>query len=204
MLQAKFRPLNGWPRQATPASERKVSPFRATYASTLDLLEVELNRIEAEDVTIYADVQPAEIRNDGWLRGGSKPRSSGLILTFESPAGKVSMPCDTYQDWQDNLRAIALSLEALRAVDRYGVTKRHEQYRGFRALAAPPAQMTRETAAQMLSTYTGAEYPATSLLRDRDQVKEAYRRAAAVHHPDRGGDRHTWEALNQARAVLLA
>ena len=32
-----------------------------------------------------------------------------------------------------NLRSIALGLKALRAVDRYGVSRRGEQYAGFRA-----------------------------------------------------------------------
>lgn len=38
---------------------------------------------------------------------------------------------DTCVLWQHNVRSIALGLEALRAVDRYGITKRGEQYAGF-------------------------------------------------------------------------
>lgn len=42
--------------------------------------------------------------------------------------GHLSYPCDTFTTLQDNLRVIALALEALRMVDRYGVTRRGEQY----------------------------------------------------------------------------
>lgn len=39
---------------------------------------------------------------------------------------------DACQDWRHNVRSIALGLEALRAVDRYGISRRGEQYAGFR------------------------------------------------------------------------
>lgn len=35
--------------------------------------------------------------------------------------------------WRHNVRSIALGLEALRAVDRFGISRRGEQYAGFRA-----------------------------------------------------------------------
>jgi hypothetical protein len=40
---------------------------------------------------------------------------------------------DVCEFWQHNVRSIALGLEALRAVDRYGISKRGQQYAGFRA-----------------------------------------------------------------------
>lgn len=40
---------------------------------------------------------------------------------------------DACEFWQHNVRSIALGLEALRAVDRYGISRRGEQYAGFRA-----------------------------------------------------------------------
>ena len=52
----------------------------------------------------------------------------------------MSYPCDKYSNWQANLRAIALSLEALRAEDRYGVTRRAEQYKGWAKLLPPNAE----------------------------------------------------------------
>lgn len=47
---------------------------------------------------------------------------------------------DKFPSWQDNLRAIALGLEALRKVERYGFVKDDEQYTGFKALTAGAAE----------------------------------------------------------------
>jgi hypothetical protein len=43
---------------------------------------------------------------------------------------------DMFPSWQDNLRAIALGLEALRKVERYGIANRGEQYAGWAQLTA--------------------------------------------------------------------
>ena len=49
------------------------------------------------------------------------------------PAKRLVYATDCCDFWQHNLRSIALGLEALRAVDRYGISRRGEQYAGFRA-----------------------------------------------------------------------
>jgi hypothetical protein len=62
-----------------------------------------------------------------------------VVLSFTATRvpGKPQLRYEvsTYTDWQDNVRGIALGLHALRAVDRYGVTKRGEQYAGWKALS---------------------------------------------------------------------
>lgn len=42
--------------------------------------------------------------------------------------------CDRFLRWEDNLRAITKTLDALRAVDRYDVVQGGEQYAGFKQL----------------------------------------------------------------------
>jgi DnaJ-class molecular chaperone len=37
-----------------------------------------------------------------------------------------------------------------------------------------------------------------------EQIKLAYRRLAAIHHPDRGGDRDKFDEINKAYRVTLA
>jgi hypothetical protein len=44
---------------------------------------------------------------------------------------ELDLPVIVYT-WQDNLRAVALGLEALRRVERYGIAQRGEQYAGWR------------------------------------------------------------------------
>jgi hypothetical protein len=117
MLNATFRPLENWPGMRT--IERKDATFRSTYPQTLDLLETELDKIRAKEIVIQVEGLTLEyIRNDGWPRSGNwangRYGGPGVIVSFESPKGSISMPCDNFRDWQDNLRAIAKSLEALR------------------------------------------------------------------------------------------
>ncbi len=144
MLNAQFRPLDHWPGPRT--KYRKNATFRAGYSQTLDDLEYELDRLSARDVVIQVDgLSLQDIRNDGWPRG-SWNGGPGVVVSFESPKGSISMPCDRFGDWRDNLRAIAKSLEALRMVDRYGVTRGNEQYRGWAKLADPNAKWRRKHA----------------------------------------------------------
>jgi hypothetical protein len=62
-------------------------------------------------------------------------------------------------DWQHNVRAIALGLEALRKVDRYGITRRGEQYAGWKALPAGigigATHMTSEVATKVIIEESG-------------------------------------------------
>jgi hypothetical protein len=135
MIEARFVPIDKWPGKRTIA--RLDDRFRSNYISTLDLLESELRHLRAKDVVIQAGFTRGQLRNDGWPKAGERPKDPGIVISFESPKGPLSFPCDRYTDFQANMRAIALSLEALRAVDRYGVTRQAEQYRGWQQITAP-------------------------------------------------------------------
>ncbi len=134
MLDVRFRPITLWPRKETAG--RISAPFVAPYTKTLDLLEYELGKLKARDIVIQADFAMADLSNDGQPRSGKFPRSPRVILSFEGSKGALSIPCDRFISWTDNIRAIALSLEALRKVDRYGITVSDEQYRGWAQLPA--------------------------------------------------------------------
>lgn len=129
-----FVSLSAWPTTPTLANKRKRSQFSSSWSNTVGLLESELNAIQASNIVLQADCDRDQIRIDGQLRATAKLRGPGVILSFDSKKGACSFPCDKFTDWQSNVRAIALSLQALRAVDRYGVTKSNEQYRGWNAL----------------------------------------------------------------------
>lgn len=204
MIDARFRPIETWPGTRTASYRRKRAQFRATYAQTLDLLEKELGYLRARDIVIQAGFGVDQIRNDGWPRSSARPKSDpGVIVSFRSPKGELSFPCDRYLDWEDNLRAIALSLEALRAVDRYGVTQQAEQYRGWQALPAPPPPsntLSRDTAATVLANYS--VFTPSEILTQAEKREEAYRQAAKRTHPDAGGSHEAFVLVQQAKRAL--
>lgn len=130
-----FRPLANTVR---PHRSRRHSPFKANWSKTVTLLARELRAVRAANVVLEVDMRESDIRLDGLPRADRRPASPVVVLSFKARAvhGQPDLryEVDTFWDWQDNVRAIALGLEALRAVDRYGVTKTGEQYKGWKAL----------------------------------------------------------------------
>jgi len=197
-----FRPIQTWPRKSeTKGFAQKRAPFKATYSQTIDLLDDELRRAGAVGtVVIEVFLSADKIRMDGAMRADARPDKPGIILRFTGKHGAVTMPCDRYRDWHDNLRAIALTLESLRAIDRWGTTYSGEQYRGWTAL--PPAggaeQMSLGDAATLLHKY--APFTTTDwIVSDVTAFRMAYRAAQEAAHPDKHGG--TAEAVEEQKRV---
>lgn len=207
-LEARFVPLKDWPGDRERSRQR--ARFDSSYAKTLELLADELRRLAARQVVIQAGFSPYDIRNDGWPRSNAKkPVDPGVIVSFQSKHGPLSYPCDRFTDWQDNLRAIALSLQALRAVDRYGVTRRAEQYRGWTQLPPPPPQpppfsgfATKHAAAEWLLKVTGEPFRPHVVIDDLLVREAAIRTARRRLHPDAGGSHEEFIRIEQARKKL--
>ena len=202
-----------WPEKEETEDRRK-SPFNATWSNTLELLAFELDKLSARTVTLRTMHSAYDVRLDGKLRADStNPKHPGVILTFEKFEGwdedtqqsryvEMKFPCDTFTYWKDNVRAIALALEALRKVDRYGV-RSGSQYAGFKAL--PPgdfaAVMTPELAADFIAKAAGmGNVPAiaTSIIQNVAFGESVYKTAAKTLHPDKGGDAEEFKKLESA------
>lgn len=196
-MQLQYRPLPAiWPSgQRTPISQRRRSPFKAGWPNTLDLLERELRHLGvgySDRIVIEAGFQEHEIRLDGYPRANARPHDPAIVISFESRWGPLRYGCDTYEDHQSNVRAIALSLEALRSVDRHGVTKRGEQYAGWMALPAPGESETAREAERFIRQEGGLGPDAA--------LEAAYKAAAKRLYPDMPtGNRELWDALQRAR-----
>jgi len=203
-VRYEIRPLVAWTDPET-ASRRSTSRFRASWQDTLDFLSAEIGKIGGkEPVVIQLDVQEGDIRLDGMLRANARVGHPGVVVSFDSDFGPLRYATDAYEkdwahgmpSWQGNLRAIALTLEALRAIDRWGVSKRGEQYTGWKALPAT----------------SGVTFPSAdeALRWMRDQagdtgpLKTVYRDLAKRLHPDVGGSAEEWEKLSAARLLLMS
>jgi hypothetical protein len=198
MIDARFVLIEKWPGEKRLSYKRQDAPFRAAYAKTLDLLERELRHLRAKQIVIQAYFDRASIRNDGWPRSSARPKEPGVVVSFIGKAGEMAFPCDTYKDWEDNIRAIALSLEALRRVDRYGVTHHNEQYKGWAKLPPASDRMSARDALAFIQLYAGMA--PTS----REKLAEAYRIAARKLHPDTGGSPDQFILLGKAKAAIEA
>ena len=192
MLNAIFKPIIDWPTKKTPSHARGRSRFKVTYAKNLEDLERELAAITARSVVIQLYLESKDIRNDGWPRSSARTFDPGVILTFQKGQDVVSMPCDTYQTWEQNLRAITLTLHALRMVSDYGVSAHGEQYKGFTCLEAPKQESKRDLAVRFIATW--ADVRNEDVIHDLDG---SYRLAARRLHPDSGGNHDMFVQLQE-------
>src|ERR1051325_4819633 len=201
----RYVPLpSKWPGRNRPTGwkpTRSPFKFKAWDRVVRELLE-EVAKVNGRDVELAIDVRnPAYWRNDGGLRADARPESSRIIVSFTRPDGrKLVFPCDAYGDWQDNVWAIRLSLEALRSIDRYGVTQGDQQYVGFAALPPGREEMTVERAREIVADLADLEPQALAF---PSVFVVAVPRARARAHPDReGGSTARFQELEQAVKLL--
>lgn len=228
------RPLTSWPGQLRDDAERKPNPFTATDTQTRELLIREARHLGATEIVLQIALEESQIRLDGEPRAGAKAKHPAITVVLpDSTQGRISWSTDLYrggarwtyrggdrrlEGWQVNLRAIALSMEALRAADRHGVMQ-GRQYAGFRELGAgieaPDQVMTVESAATFVVSHADlaraeADGAFALFTGQRESVGQqravvlatAYRRAARRLHPDAGGGDELFARLQQAREVL--
>jgi hypothetical protein len=166
-MRATWRPLPAWPY---PPRTPQSTSFRAEWGATLELLEHEIEAIGGDDPVVGLVCEPSQISMSGSLKAGGRVsvRHAGAEVSFAVGARRMTFHTDAFPYLSWNLRAIALGLEALRRVDRYGITSSGEQYAGFAAITA------------------GGPDPARGaiLVERAGGVTEALKR----HHPDHDGD----------------
>jgi hypothetical protein len=216
-----FAPIREWPGASAPAL-LTVARFRTTPAKSLELLEREIARVNGRLAVVFLDVPFGAIKQDGKLYADARPTTSRVLVTFtrgiRGVAAEVRFACHRYRTWADNLHAVALTLEALRAVDRHGATAKDEHLVGFTALpsgasSAPPAPgsvaLSPEQAARVIASHLdlsdyGRAIVETALL-SRNASANALgtaREARGRAHPDAGGDADTFARVQAAYEVL--
>lgn len=182
---------------------------RVPLSKTLGELETSFAALQAKNPRLLVAITSGDLRLDGRLRAGATPWHPGVILVFDTPAGEMRYPADLYTHWEDNLRAISLTLTALRSIERHGVAH-GQQYGGFLAIesarAVPSTPFTREPSsvrgwlAATIATVDDGEPgdPALLSLASRTLI----RKAQAATHPDRGGDPELFRLVSLAEVYL--
>ena len=175
-----------WPpgRPRTPDWKRRPSPFKTTPAKASAYLEEELRRLGARNVIISSNLK---LRQDGYPYA-QQPRNAdeGIAVYFSRKGRDMAFACDTFAKREDNMHAIAKTIDALRGIERWGSSDMMEQaFTGFTALPAPAQPRW------WVDLGVPADAPS-------EVVEKAYRQLRAVHHPDRGGDADSFRAVQAA------
>lgn len=102
------------------------------------------------------------------------------------------MAIDQYTRVEQNIAALAATIEAMRAIERHGGAVVMERaFTGFATLPAPGAALAWWDVLGLAQTATA------------DEIKSAHRRLASQHHPDKGGTAEQMAAINKARDEAL-
>jgi hypothetical protein len=201
-----FEPLSSWPYPDVGVAG---CPFRAKWTGTRQMLLDEAEFLGAQVVVIELDLTPADLRQNGEIRANARLRSGRVRVSLDTRHGPLQYACGRYDGagwhgvlpWHANARAIALTLQALRAVDRYGAVEGGQQYAGFRALPAGPTPAPFASAEEAMRWMRAQADPGGAAVLD---AAAAYRAAARRLHPDTGADPAEWDRLDYARQLLTA
>lgn len=178
-----------WPERQgrTPAHKRHHAAFKVELARSRDELLHELKLLTAKDIVISTNVPT---RRDGLPYADARePADPGVAVYFERKGTPFVLACDTYNKVKYNLRAVGVTVAALRSIERHGSTSMLEQaFTGFAAL--PPAGRV-EPWWEVLGVTAQAS---------DTTVRDAFRELARLHHPDVGGDSARMALITEAFA----
>jgi hypothetical protein len=173
----------GRPRTKNPERSR----FRITFGRARDEVRSEVNLLGAANLIISTNLP---LRRDGLPYAmRASPDDAGVAAYFEHDGRRVCFACDRWAKIEDNMHAIALTVGALRGIDRWGTGDMlAAAFTGFIALPAPGAAKTWR---EVLGVG-----PHENLM----AAKWAYRALASENHPDKGGSPARMAEINAAWA----
>lgn len=186
-----------WPESEprTLRHQRKYAPFKVTLARARDELFDELRLLGARGVVLSTNM---ELRRDGLPYAKQRRLDDpGAAAYWEIDGQAFAMACDTYETLRGNVRALGLSVKALRALERYASRSiRDRAFQGFAALPAN-AGADGERPWRIVLGYADADRP------DNRHIWSRFRVLVRGAHPDQGGSQEAMRELNRAKQQAL-
>lgn len=174
-----------WPQGTPRAIQQRKSAFKTTsIGAARDKLISEIRMLGGSDLVISTNLK---LRKDGLpISDQSQPLDRGVAIYFKWRKAPRSIACDKWNRIEDNIHALALSVSAMRGLERWGATDILQKvFQGFTALPAPKGSQWWE-----VINVTRAS--------DLDFIEDRYRSLAKRAHPDNGGSVEKMTALNRA------
>jgi hypothetical protein len=180
-----------WPLQWPVGKPRTEFPGTSKFGSrsieqAVVILRKQVELLCGGSVVISTNIK---LRLDGLpYAKQSQPTDKGVAVYFSHKKRPMCFACDRWDKIQDNIYAVAMTIEALRGIDRWGGgTMMEEAFTGFVALPS-------NSPWDVLGLKPGS---------NREEIEAAYRAKAKKAHPDAGGSHEQMARLNAARAELL-
>jgi hypothetical protein len=178
----------GFPRNETPED----SSFKMTAAKSLESLLSEIKLLSGDTEPIISSNVPVKKSNGKMYSNvaDDELHDSGVAVYFEFMQKQRVLACDKWKTPAENLRALALTVNAMRGLDRWGASAIIE--RAFTDLVALPekSSFNQKSVWEILGL---SEKPG-----DVKLLKKAYQERATKVHPDLGGSNEAFNELKQA------
>lgn len=201
----------GWAR--TPPEKRERALFRVSLAEGIQDLLYELRLMLAAGVVITSDLPTT---SKGLPYASGKCDDPGVAVWCVINRQERVFACDRWTTPAANLRAIGKTVEALRGIENWGAADMVTRaFSGFAALPpggeemAPNPASTKRPWRDVLGlsgamSSLGRNSTPAYLAKARAYVKEAYREAIVIAHPDAGGSHERAAELGEALAAAEA
>lgn len=174
----------GWKRTHNPKTSR-FEPGSA-YAEFGNIVR-QLKLMKATDIVLSSNMH---YKADGTPYARQNVSDTGVAIYFTRDGREQCIPCDKWIRLEDNLRAIAKSIEALRGLDRWGAKDFVDAaFRGFQALPETATEPTARAWYDVLEVDPNA---------DTGTVRNAYRAHIKRVHPDHGGSAAEFQEVQNA------
>lgn len=180
----------GWPKSDNTIGGN----FKVDFDQAVKEVAYELELLGVESAYISTDY---ELRLDGRPRRDREPRTQSAALYFDRNGKQLCIPCDRFWSVRDNIRAIGLTLKAVRQMERYGTSQMVEAaLAGFTAL---PAGEAANSPIYMQPSQPWYEVLGVQPDADKDVVRAVYKAKALKVHPDKeGGSAAEFQRLTNA------
>jgi hypothetical protein len=180
-----------WPATRARTKIRERAVFKVTMGRSVGDIQNEVRMLGGSNLVISTNMP---LRMDGMPTTARRTIADpGAAAYFSYKGRAVCFACDRWDSLEGNLRAISLTINALRGIARWGTGDMvAAAFTGFAALPAPAAQ---DAPHEILGVSANAT---------RSEIDYAYRRLAQQCHPDVGGSHEAMSRINTARDAMLA
>jgi hypothetical protein len=173
-----------WPKTDPKKREASHRFKNVTLTGALSGLRTEVGRLGGKDLVLSSN----------YTLGNTTPKECGVVAYFAYEERQVAIPCDRWDKIEGNIRAIALTIEAMRGMERWGAKSMiTAMFSGFAALS----ERTGKSCWELLGLKPEP-------LPTEKEVMAAYRAKSRTAHPDGGGSSEAFNELARAKDIALS
>lgn len=175
----------GWPQ--TEDKDREFSKFKQSLSRALNNLKRQIELMGGSGLVLSSN----------YTLGNENPKTSGVVAYFTLDNNPIAIPCDRWRSVEDNVHAIALTVGAMRGIERWGAKHMIKaMFTGFKALPEKTSGIDPWAVLGLDSSKGTTEA----------EITAKYRSLSKQFHPDNPstGDVLKWAQIREAHDLLMA